>query len=157
MSWAKNRFRRLRDTQKSSGRARRVKCSESQRKMDFHRDREWPEMGEGCGKENLQYCQRQQRLQDNEELRTDHLIYKAPLSIQKSCFNWVTEMKPRGWELKVKNETGREMHVLSQKTWPSSRLRMGVQRPAIFGVLWGVEHTPTITPERRYPWRCVIV
>ena len=59
------------------------------------------------GKENQQYCQVQQRVQDSEELRTDHLIYKAPPP-KESCFDRITETKPGDRELKVKNETGRK-------------------------------------------------
>lgn len=39
-----------RDNQNNSRRIKRVKCNENQRKIKFHRNREWLEMWEGCGK-----------------------------------------------------------------------------------------------------------
>ena len=59
------------------------------------------------GKENQQYCPVQQRVQGNEELRTDHLSYKAPPP-KESYLDRIIETKPGDQKLKVKNETGRK-------------------------------------------------
>ena len=84
-----------------------MKCNENRRRIEFHRDKKAArDGGSDVGKENQQYCPVQQRVQDNEELRTDRLSYKAPPP-KESYLDGITETKPGDRELKVKNKTGR--------------------------------------------------
>ena len=78
-----------------------MKCNENRRRIEFHRDKKAArDGGSDVGKENQQYCPVQQRVQDNEELRTDRLSYKAPPPKEKfrTRSSWIP-LGNFGWPL----------------------------------------------------------